>query len=186
MLDVRLENQAFVNVATEPVFDHLDDDQALLSTWNDPLDYSGYHYNLVCAIDMRTGGSVRRLHGVAGLNEALELAARATAEPTWHCVGIQHRRLIELRLTELAGDLRSRVAEQPDGHHLYAVAGKVYCLCPPELGVGRDFSCVEEARQHAGAAAVSVDPGSRVLRLSGLSQPVAAAADSMGGCILGG
>ena len=100
-----------VNAEREPMEQRLAPDEALVSEWDDPLDYSGYHHNLVVSVDRveLAGGAVCKGNdGQAGIVRAFEHALASDAEDVaLHCIGAVQSRAIESRIRELTAELRA-------------------------------------------------------------------------------
>ena len=167
--------RAFVNIEHEPDIESLDHDHALVSDWDDPLNYSGRGYNLIATIDLQTGRRVRQFRGPDALPDAMLAAVTAGNATSWHCIGRHRQVSIELRLQALYHHLSEQIEQSPDAHHLYALGGTIRCLCPCDV-VGDTarvasltalaFDDADDLYGHLSVpgTTVTIDPASRVLR----------------------
>ena len=111
---------------------------AIISDWDDALDFSGFHANLIAGIDVldigADGIAARHYVGDAGLVDALvdtlvEKPKPAVA-PYVGCIAGGHERLIEDRLEALVSDMRNAF-ENPTRLIRFIV------------GLGDGFACIE-------------------------------------------
>ena len=108
---------------------------AIISDWDDALDFSGFHANLVAGIDVLDVGTdgiaARHYVGDAGLVDALvDAATEPAVAPHVGCVAGGHERLIEDRLDTLVDAIRDAFAN-PTRRVRFIV------------GLGDGFACVE-------------------------------------------
>jgi adenylate cyclase class 1 len=123
---------------------------ALVSDWDDPLDYSGFHTNLVAGIDMldvaADGIRGRSAAGDDGLLETLTSHLSASAAPMYlACVGGERSHAIEARLNALVTQLEAFAHAADAGRFVFSLAGGFVVV----ERIGAAFSsrrCADEAQ----------------------------------------
>ncbi len=117
-----------VNAEESPQFALRGPGEAIVSGWDDPLDFSGFHISLIAGIDLlelRHDGIAATGHaGDDGLIGALTgLLAQPPAVLRVHCVGGEYERAIEARVAELAAHMAASFQRDAVGRFVFALAG---------------------------------------------------------------
>lgn len=117
-----------VNAEESPQFALRAAGEAIVSDWDDPLDFSGFHISLIAGVDvlqLRDDGIVAT--GCAGEDGLIAALIGLLVEPPEalrvHCVGGEYERAIEERLAELAAQMSVALRHDSRSRFLFALAG---------------------------------------------------------------
>ncbi len=165
-----------VNAEESPQFALRAAGEAIVSEWDDPLDFSGFHISLIAGVDVlqiRDDGIVAiGSTGDDGLIAGLTgLLAQPPDTLRVHCVGGEYDRAIEERISELAAQMSDAFRHDSVGRFVFALAGGFVIV---ERNAGRFSSrrCSDEAQLFEALAApsrVGLRTDARSIRLNALS-----------------
>ena len=167
-----------INAEDAPLASLKSNGEAILSDWDDALDFSGFHTSLVAGIDVfdvSTDGMTPHAHiGDDGLIEVLIGLLSQPGTPLHiGCVGGERDRSIEERLRALVTEMHDAFSTGRTGRFVF-VLGEGFVIVERAAAGFRAHRCVDEAQLYDALAipmrggALSVDPYNA--RLNGLLQ----------------
>ena len=106
---------------------------AIISDWDDALDFSGFHANLIAGIDVIDVGpdgatASHHVDDTGFVDALLGVAAEPTVTPRIGCVAGGHERIIEERLDALVGEIRRAFADRTHLVRFVVALGDGYAI----------------------------------------------------------
>ncbi len=165
-----------VNAEESPQFALRPAGEAIVSDWDDPLNFSGFHISLIAGVDvLQIGDDGIVASGNTGDDGLITSLTGLLAHPPdtlrVHCVGGEYDRAIEERIGELVAQMSDAFRHDSVGRFVFALAGGFVIV---ERSAGRFSSrrCSDAAQLFEALAAPSragLRTDARNIRLDALS-----------------